>query len=170
MFCTWGSFLGIILIAFFIPIGHSQDACIPQYNNCVFYRDCLEVKLPCGPKGYALGYGFKYCNAFMKRYSSFSDIGKEWVTATCFCLQNVLLPVVNGDGTQTCASIKDFAISSHGGCYTNTKPSICDIPLTDLPTLFVIIVKELVNPESWRTIMDVASKCINHNNYLKWSM
>ncbi|KAG4068176.1 hypothetical protein HA402_008817 [Bradysia odoriphaga] len=169
MFGTWG-FVATILIAFFIPTGHSQDACIPQSNKCIFYRDCLEAKIPCGPKGYALGYGFKYCNAFMKHYSSFSDVGKQWVSATCFCLQNVLRPIVNGDRPQTCTAIKKFAMSSHVDCYTNTKPSICDIPKTDIPTLFVIIVKELMRPESWPTIMEVVKKCMNKEIYSKWYM
>lgn len=169
MFGTMSLF-GTILIVLFIPFGQSQDVCIPQSNGCAFYRDCLEARIPCGPNGYAIGYGFKYCNAFMKYYSRFSNVGKQWITATCFCLQNVLLPIVLGEGTQTCDEIKDFAMSSHVGCYTNTQPSICDVPATDWPILYIVIFKEFMNPESWPTIMKVAKKCLHNDIYYKWSL
>lgn len=165
MFRTWLTSFGIILIAFFTPIGHTQDSCTPQSDQCTFYRDCLETKIPCGARGYAIGYGLKYCSAFMKHFLSFSDVGQHWVTATCLCLQNALLPIVNGNGPQTCDAIKNFAVSSHVACYTDTKPSVCDIPKSDWYTVLVVIGKELINPETWRTVKEVAEKC-NKNNIL----
>ena len=33
-------------------------------TGCDFYPKCLEATSPCGPSGYALGYGDKYCVRF----------------------------------------------------------------------------------------------------------
>ena len=33
-------------------------------EGCDFYTKCLEATSPCGPSGYALGYGNKYCVKF----------------------------------------------------------------------------------------------------------
>ena len=32
--------------------------------NCFFYTECVERNMPCGPSGYAVGYGYHFCNAF----------------------------------------------------------------------------------------------------------
>ena len=34
-------------------------AALPE--DCSFYTDCLEAKFDCGPDGYPIGYGDKYC-------------------------------------------------------------------------------------------------------------
>ena len=35
-----------------------------QSANCSFYTECVERNMPCGPSGYAVGYGYHFCNAF----------------------------------------------------------------------------------------------------------
>lgn len=41
-------------------------------DGCNFYTDCLEVASPCGPDGYALAYGNRYCLRFGEKSNSFN--------------------------------------------------------------------------------------------------
>lgn len=49
-------------------------------EGCDFYTQCLEVESPCGPQGYALGYGDKYC----VRFGEYSDLFDEAVSPGSF--------------------------------------------------------------------------------------
>eukprot|EP01128_Nolandella_sp_AFSM9_P005217 TRINITY_DN2491_c0_g1_i1.p1 TRINITY_DN2491_c0_g1~~TRINITY_DN2491_c0_g1_i1.p1 ORF type:complete len:163 (+),score=33.67 TRINITY_DN2491_c0_g1_i1:24-491(+) len=61
-------------------------------DTCTFYTDCLEAQHPCGPKGYALGYGGKYCNLFVDH--KFRTVNaSRWCDHTLVCLQEALIPV-----------------------------------------------------------------------------
>ena len=52
----------------------------PTPMTCGFYRDCLEPAITCGPTGYALGYGERYCTKFQNIKDSLSDDGQAWVS------------------------------------------------------------------------------------------
>ena len=62
--------------------------------DCTFYDQCLEATYECGPSGYPLGYGLKYCNRFVDNYKLFSKEGKEWISGTLLCLKEDLVPLV----------------------------------------------------------------------------
>ena len=54
-------------------------------HSCEFYTACLEKRLGCGPSGYPLDYGLRYCRAFLRRRSNSSlapALHRWWVT-TC---------------------------------------------------------------------------------------
>ena len=46
--------------------GHQTAECIrlAESADCSFYTECVERNMPCGPSGYAVGYGYHFCNAF----------------------------------------------------------------------------------------------------------
>ena len=54
--------------------GQSTAECISlaQSANCSFYTECVERSVPCGPSGYAVGYGYHFCNAFEELSGDFT--------------------------------------------------------------------------------------------------
>ena len=54
--------------------GQALTNCERLLNNadCSFYTDCVEANMPCGPSGYAVGYGYHFCNAFGQYNSQFT--------------------------------------------------------------------------------------------------
>lgn len=159
MFADWNLFLTLLFGFLYIPIGCSQCPCIPLPNQCNFYNECLNEKFSCGSDGYALKSGLRYCNEFQKYYSLFSPQGQQWVTAVGLCLQNALIPIVNEKDDTSCDDIETFAMSTHTGCYTNPKQSICDIPVTDWITLLFIIRDELDDSATQHIMLNVAETC-----------
>jgi Stanniocalcin family len=106
------------------------DTCAtPKPNTCSFYPNCLEAHEHCGPDGYAIGYGLKYCNLFTNAKSKMSSSGQEWVTNTMLCLQNALVPYGTGQQTLSCPALKTFAFDTHPNCYVNS--GVCLLPPSD---------------------------------------
>lgn len=94
----------------------------PRRDTCDFYPNCLETKYRCGPSGYPIGYGLKYCRAFTAAKSRLSDRGDEWVSDTMLCLQRALAPLATTQ-TTTCPVLKSRAIATHPDCYI--KSGVC---------------------------------------------
>ena len=46
---------------------------LAEQGNCDFYK-CTEAAFPCGSDGYALGYGYRYCDRFGKYYDKFDAV------------------------------------------------------------------------------------------------
>ncbi|OQR94654.1 hypothetical protein ACHHYP_01021 [Achlya hypogyna] len=113
---------------------------VPVPETCGFYRSCLEAAHPCGPQGYALGFGEFYCNKFAAYKDSFSPKGKAWMYNTMTCLQKKLGASLS-DPAISCNAIKTFAFDSHPECYTaNGGPSVCDLnPLKDWTTVLRVV-------------------------------
>ena len=70
----------LLLIAICFPLvtvdGQSTAECnnLAQSANCSFYTECVERNMPCGPSGYALGYGYQFCNAFEELSEDFTPL------------------------------------------------------------------------------------------------
>ena len=54
--------------------GQATTECNDLANsaNCSFYTECVERNMPCGPSGYAVGYGYHFCNAFEELSGEFT--------------------------------------------------------------------------------------------------
>ena len=68
----WGS---IAVLVALLALRTSALTCQQLANSpdgCDFYTDCLEVASPCGPSGYALAYGNKYCLRFGEQRDLFN--------------------------------------------------------------------------------------------------
>lgn len=138
-------------------------------SECGFYDQCLEEFYPCGPSGYALGYGLKYCDRFTSddTRDCVSEAGREWINSTLKCLQESLVPVIESDVQDvSCQSIKLEAFDSHSKCYTGggeaipTGPSICFLPSTDVRCIFQTIDKEdLLSPLGVKEDLETARVC-----------
>ena len=70
--------LDLLLVATCLPFviveGQATTECNDLANsaNCSFYTECVERNMPCGPSGYAVGYGYHFCNAFEERRGEFT--------------------------------------------------------------------------------------------------
>ena len=93
--------------------------------DCGFYFDCLESQYHCGPSGYPVGYGGKYCNRFKSNINNFSPEGQKWIQGTLTCLkESILSDVIHPDG-KTCDDVKREAFQSHVHCYVQN--GFCDL-------------------------------------------
>ena len=90
---------------------------MPQ--NCSFYHRCLEAKFHCGPDGYPMGYGYKYCNKFLDSYDYYDDKGKKWIDDTLVCLKEALVKDMENQQEETCDQLLNNAFDSHVPCYTD---------------------------------------------------
>jgi hypothetical protein len=163
----------LLLCGAILGLSAAQDsACLnPPLENdmCGFYPNCLETWKPCGAHGYALGYGLKYCDAFTSNtsLSCMDDGGKVWINSTLECLQEALVPLIEGNPDNiTCPAIKSFAFNSHPTCYTGgggavpIAPSICFMP-QDWKCLFETIdLKDLLSPRGIKQEIDTGIICL----------
>jgi len=142
-----------------------------EEDSCGFYSDCLEAAHPCGPTGYALGFGDKYCRRFLnsEQEGCFDAPGAVWVNSTVACLQEVLVPLTQPPlvDTEDCKEIKQTAFASHADCYTGggginpTAPSVCFLGASDMRCVFgVIDLKDLVRPLGLQSEVKVVETCL----------
>jgi hypothetical protein len=121
----------------------------PVRGQCSFYEDCLETRYHCGPDGYPLGYGKKFCNKFNAARDKFSQKGQIWMLDTMECLQRVLVPEatgpkeMGGQGGSPCDELRKKAFDSHAECYVqngvctlSVKDWVEIVEVVDLKTLF----------------------------------
>ena len=117
----------------------SRSKCTPfsETGSCQFYS-CREnsrkalVGEGCGPSGYYLRYGLKYCTKFDKTIPHLSSDGKRWVEGARQCLLDYVDRNVAPD--TACSAVHDRAFQSHSSCYVNPEhgaPGICELPPTD---------------------------------------
>lgn len=135
---------------------NTTTCCLPIEEDCSFYTRCLEAKVRCGPEGYAIGYGLRYCEESEAHVQSFSPQGQVWLWATMLCLQTQLIGVANNGGMD-CEQIRTFAFGTHAYCYVQS--GICFIPPTDWVQIFLIIYTDLNDPETWKSMLDVGESC-----------
>ncbi|KAL1968216.1 hypothetical protein VTN77DRAFT_2051 [Rasamsonia byssochlamydoides] len=112
----------------------------PQPNNCTFYPLCLETRYHCGPSGYPLGYGLKYCTKFSADRAELSAAGQAWMEHVMLCLQRKLVPYADGavqNSNVTCEEIKEYAFSTHPGCYVHS--GLCTLPVSDWEAIVSIV-------------------------------
>jgi hypothetical protein len=139
------------------------DSCVnPEPNTCDYYSQCLEKYLPCGAKGYALGYGKRYCHRFL-RENRFSAQGEIWRNATLICLQRELAFRDWDSDPLTCREIKDFAFDSHPVCYTQPGVSVCELDVPDLKLILnTIDGPDFLSLRGLKQMKAVARICLKH--------
>jgi len=126
----------IVTSAHLLPRATISSECSdPVPNTCSFYSNCLEQHLHCGPSGYPIGYGLKYCSKFTAARSQMSAAGKTWVTNTMLCLQRDLVMYGDGRQTTTCSALDNYAFGTHPDCYV--KSGLCTLPPTDWWTITI---------------------------------
>jgi len=140
----------------------------PPLGQCSFYEDCLETQYHCGPNGYPIGYGLKYCEKFKLAHSTLSTQGQSWMMNTMKCLQYAL--VIEGTGgvgaVKTCNQLKNKAFDSHARCYLEN--GLCNLPPSDWKAI-VDIVSLKTMFSSWKAMketLEAAKGCLGFYSFL----
>lgn len=155
----------VFVFAFFVYQVHSADTCQSTIENfsCEFYKLCLEDKYDCGPDGYPVGYGYKYCSKFVSFLNDFSESGQNWIHGTLICLKKALVPLIDNSDT-TCQVIHDAAFASHPHCYVEN--GFCELFLDPIHILTnvkglleVYEIRDLAQPISFKQILQTVGLC-----------
>jgi len=109
--------------------------------DCDWYKECLEERMQCGPEGYPIRYGNKYCNRFVDNLNEFSPKGQEWVKGTLSCLKISLKDYLNKD-RYWCSNLERDAFKSHPECYA--KNGFCSllVDFSDYSSFFTGLFKD----------------------------
>ncbi|KAJ6589981.1 hypothetical protein DFH09DRAFT_1140582 [Mycena vulgaris] len=146
-----------------------SDECLhPPPDSCTFYADCLESRYNCGPTGYPLGYGQRYCNKFKTGRATLSERGQTWMHATMHCLQEALVPDVVGgqNAAENCAALEHKAFASHAGCYV--RSGVCKLPLSDWRAVLKIVeIKTLFDSwDAFKATLAAGTECLEFYAFL----
>ena len=131
----------------------------PVRGQCSFYEDCLETRYHCGPDGYPLGYGEKYCNKFNAAIDKFSPKAQVWMLDTMECLQRALvlettgpLDLAGANEISPCDDLRRKAFDSHAECYIQN--GLCTLGVKDwVEIVEVVDLKTLFG--SWEALKEV---------------
>ncbi|KAJ4478803.1 hypothetical protein C8J55DRAFT_536400 [Lentinula edodes] len=136
-----------------LPILTSINCTSPPPRTCTFYTACLEPHFHCGPEGYPVGFGEKFCTKFNlpENVGRLSPEGKEWMWTTMRCLQIALVPELQIPVVPTttgsisaCKALEDKAFSTHAPCYLSS--GLCSLPPEDwLAIVEIIDIKTLLS-------------------------
>jgi Stanniocalcin family. len=138
----------------------------PSRDSCSFYADCLESQYHCGPAGYPIGYGQKFCQKFSDRRSELSPSGQTWMLDTMHCLQTALIPEATGEMNKTCDEVRKKAFGTHAECYVDT--GVCMLPLEDwLAIVDIVDVKTLfASWDAFDASVKVGVRCLEFRAFL----
>ncbi|KAK2187429.1 hypothetical protein NP493_165g00017 [Ridgeia piscesae] len=160
------SVLTTLLSAVAISQASSSIECLDlaERGECDFYK-CLEKTHRCGHTGYALGYGFRYCDRFTVHFHRLTSEGQRWMSAVRKCLMKELLEYYMTAADKTCGTIKTFAFLSHPPCYVKSGPGFCSI-ITDPRNYDALYrgyqLKDFVGDDwkvVWRQVQQTAFRC-----------
>ncbi|GFF33433.1 hypothetical protein IFM58399_03539 [Aspergillus lentulus] len=131
----------------------------PPPNSCDFYKQCLESRYHCGPAGYPIGFGQKFCEKSLVWRPKMSTSGQEWITKTMLCLQEELVPLAIGSESQTCSELKQHALGTHAECYV--RSGVCTLPIEDWGKILEIVGPALISaPENFKSAFETAGDCL----------
>ncbi|MGE4133752.1 MAG: hypothetical protein AB7F86_19095 [Bdellovibrionales bacterium] len=134
----------------------------PRMGQCDFYPQCLESAYKCGPDGYPMGYGAKYCARFNGLTSAeLSPKGLVWRDYTLVCLQQSLVSLmITTNPVNTCSQLKDFAFRTHVSCYTQPIAPVCNLTLGDWMTIASVVdLKEYADRAGLEQVVQVIRQC-----------
>ncbi|RUS15880.1 hypothetical protein BC937DRAFT_91863 [Endogone sp. FLAS-F59071] len=117
--------------------GLAANCSDPAYQSCAFYLQCAEARYQCGPNGYPVSYGNRYCTKFEMDQGELSEAGKKWMWNVMKCLEDTLVPTVTAEKQVSCNQLSRRAFDSHPYCYV--RSGLCALPLSDLVAILNII-------------------------------
>ena len=129
----------------------SSECVNPPRDNCAFYADCLESRYHCGPDGYPIGYGQKFCEKYSDSREELSAQGQKWMLDVMQCLQRTLVLEATGSvAGVTCDSIEKKAFASHARCYVDN--GLYGLPWTDWLAIVHIVGIDTLVSTLWRWV------------------
>ncbi|WP_413288519.1 hypothetical protein [Bdellovibrio sp. HCB337] len=136
------------------------QVCTPDVNSCAFYV-CQEKQQPCGPRGYPLGFGFKFCQIFLDTEQTYSVDAHAWLRRVRVCLMDSMNEL-SENGPRSCKQIKDEGFRSHLGCYVDT--GFCELSFADQWVISWSMRTSFVHPEVIRDGVAVMQACSSRPN------
>ena len=130
----------------------------PPQRSCLFYTNCMEKKVSCGSYGYAINYGFKYCNKYARKIDLFTSNGQTWVYETMNCLQRALVTPLK-QCENNCETLKDLAFASHPKCYIYSGSGVCTLDWSDWIQIMLIVSKDLTSVASLKQALQTFAGC-----------
>ncbi len=135
-------------------------------TDCDLYKDFDAIFDYCGSEGYAIGFGYLYCNKFLDARPDFKM--PEWQDAVRSCLQTNLVDFAERQVTYpTCKQISDAGFSSHQGCYLKPDPSRPELSWCKLPFMDMVHVAWIAKGDYWDMIVQgvpILLKCFSPFN------
>ncbi|MCK6595615.1 MAG: hypothetical protein L6Q33_10470 [Bacteriovoracaceae bacterium] len=137
-----------------IALASDQNLCANQIGTCQYYA-CKEQELGCGPKGYLLNYGQRFCRKFYDELEmKLTATGSMWIQEAATCLQE---KIEFESHTQDCKKMRKFAYSSHSNCYS--KANFCQLPLEDKVKIIRFLNSELHKFQTQKEGIQVLFNC-----------
>jgi hypothetical protein len=138
-----------------IPRLSFAEHCTPRVQSCGYYL-CEEKNHHCGPKGYPLGFGFRFCQVFLNTEKSYSPEAQTWLRKVRVCLMKKFQEA-NAYEERTCREIKTISFRSHVGCYVST--GYCHLKANDKFQIFWALRTSLIYPEVFHDAYAVTQVC-----------
>lgn len=150
------------------PLSAAAQCVNTSTPGCGVYAGCFAKLCDCAasPYEYFIGYGKKYCEAFLN-LPGLSDAGRRWRDTTLRCLQETIVPQLPSDSSSStcdCKVMQVKAFDSHVACYTEPGASICALPASDWAKILAATdpVKGLADQKNRKQMLEVASICLPH--------
>jgi hypothetical protein len=153
--------LGIFLI-FNSVSSFAVELCEPRVDSCGFYL-CQEKNHLCGPKGYPLGFGFKFCQVYLQTQQNYSPAAHAWLQRVRVCLMNEFTKEEAENPSRTCREIKSQSFHSHVGCYVRT--GFCELTGMDHLRIFWAMRSSFHHLEILRDAQGIAKGCAKLTSY-----
>lgn len=145
------------------------DRCSSLIGSCEYYSCIEEERISCGPQGYPLGYGVKYCEKLsaLEFSPALTDLnqkvfpadGNAWRDEVRSCLQEEMDDFFASGDALSCENLKAFAFNSHPRCYTKGI-SFCELtPESVIKVGLSIAPEDLLTQESLTQVRDTALIC-----------
>ncbi|KAH7707281.1 Protein W01A8.8 [Aphelenchoides avenae] len=145
----------VLLSSVSLQTGASASNC----TGCNEYK-CLDDEKHCGPEGYPLGFGYKYCRRFKEPtvYNLYDAKGKQFIDCTRQCLIGLVEQYDEQEPNATCDSLKSYAWKTHEKCYLVCD--FCDICRTNKKALYKTYdFKDFFSVEALKQVVEVMWKC-----------
>ena len=136
----------------------SQAYCPSSYSSCDYYV-CAEQHDPCGPKGYWMGWGHRFCQKFLDKEDQFSFEAAQWLRENRNCLQARAEEITE---RSQCSGIRKGAMESHVACYVDT--GFCELSLSDKASILWNLRAAMSAPEAWIEGLNLNKACGARSN------
>lgn len=137
-------------------LSQAKEVCEPNVNSCGFYL-CQEKKYSCGPKGYQLGFGFKFCQIYLDSEQNYSPAAYQWLRRVRVCLMQQYAQVESHSTQRSCGEIKADSFHSHVGCYVDT--GFCELSGLDYIQIFWAMKSSARHAEIYKDAQGIFKAC-----------
>jgi hypothetical protein len=144
----------ITLISLFIATcSYGFSECKKLDDTCEYYS-CVEQSKHCGKRGYAIGFGQKYCKKFDKKSHKFTNEGRKWIEEVRGCLIDNL-----GSTSQelSCRKFRKAQVKNHIPCYLNS--GYCSLSDKDKFQIKKVVYKTMWRPSFIVSAIKILRMC-----------